>query len=210
MIKTFSIIAIVLLGFSCSNSETPEKQEFTSQKTTNKGANIVEPNDEIENEEASELNTKAIEYVGKGNYKTAQNLLLKAIQLEPNNAVILNNLGLTEMEIGEFDKTVDYFNRAYTVSEKKYIQAMSNLALLYYRSGKHELAIEQSIFVLGQNPSTSVSLSTNFTLAITFADSGKCKKAQEYYIKLKGFENIKSFNVQMINLEQKIENCFLK
>lgn len=62
-----------------------------------------------------ELSEKAIEYIEKDSLQKAEDLLGKALKLEPNNlhnTMLLSNLGLIQKRMGQYTKALESYNLA--------------------------------------------------------------------------------------------------
>ncbi len=73
------------------------------------------------------------------NYTAALTSLLKANELDPDNAEILNNLGMAYYFKGEEDLAIKHLHKALEIN-KNNSDAKINLASIHYRNGKITLA----------------------------------------------------------------------
>lgn len=81
-------------------------------------------------------------YLAQGNNPAALNELLKADQLDSNNAAIKNNLGLVYYVRGKLDVAEKYFREALVIN-KKFSDAANNLGRLLIDRRKFKLALRE-------------------------------------------------------------------
>ena len=67
------------------------------------------------------------------NYIEAKKLLKEAINIEPNNTSVLNNLGTACSELGEIKSSIEYYKKAIEIDPKN-ANAHYSLGLILYRS----------------------------------------------------------------------------
>ena len=89
---------------------------------------------------------KGTAYLNKGMLDEAIAEYKKAIEINPNDAMAHNNLGLAYLglvylDIGMYDKAIAEFKKAIKVSPE-YADADNNLAVAYYYKGEYSLAIK--------------------------------------------------------------------
>ena len=107
-----------------------------------------------------------------GNFVKAKDLLIKADLIQPDNLVILNNLGTAFKEMGEIQKGISYYERVIKI-KPDHINAQYNLALSFYQLKKYN---EAKKFLLN-----TVNLQPNFALAFI--------NLANVYVELKDYEN---------------------
>lgn len=75
----------------------------------------------------------------KGRYQDALNLYLKALTLEPENAVLYNDIGIVYEQLGQPSRAEQYYLRILK-NDRDYLPAYSNLAYLYLGQNQFEKA----------------------------------------------------------------------
>lgn len=94
-----------------------------------------------------------------GNPRAAAPAFQRALQAFPQSDILLNNLGLVQLELGRLDLALDYLQQATTINPQN-DQAHLNLGLAYYRLAQFANAVE----------SWERALNLNSTLEGTVAD----------------------------------------
>ena len=82
----------------------------------------------------------------------------KALESFPNSDIILNNLGLVQIELGRLDLALDYLGRAIGINPSN-DQAHLNLGLVHYRLSDYDKAISEWETALNLNPSLDATVS---------------------------------------------------
>jgi len=77
----------------------------------------------------------------KMNLDEAEKLLLKAVQIEPNNAFIVDSLGWLYHQKGDFKKAKEVLEKAVQLKNNESI-IMEHLADVYSKLGLHDLALK--------------------------------------------------------------------
>jgi len=95
---------------------------------------------EKQRKQATAYRELAEAYMGEEQYTLALRELLKAEKLHPNNALILNDLGLVYMMKGRMDLSVEHFKRAIAI-KPDYAQAVNNLATALLKQEEWDEAI---------------------------------------------------------------------
>ena len=131
-------------------------------------------------ENASKLNSQAIEFASKGDYKEAIACLKKAITLENDNALLWFNLGVTYRDCGDFVMANQSLEKAYDLDDGNDDEIIETLALVNFNAGLIEEAIEcckSGLYVNSQN-----SHLWN-TLGVIFFNQDKYEMASEFFEK---------------------------
>lgn len=196
---------MLLLTLSCSNSTN---KGYTIEEEEGKEAFVVEYNQAFESPVANKLNSSALDDLKSGNLLKAKKLFLKALKIEPNNPVLLNNIGLVERDLGNINASIEYFKKSFSASEYSYIQAVANLAMTFYQIENYKEAIATAQFVLDRNPNKITYMSTLLTLSLSYAESGECSLAEAALQELKQKIEHDEFKLQIEQLEVKIFDCY--
>jgi len=92
-------------------------------------------------EEVTKLITQAINFKQEGDLISAELNLKKALKIEPDNFIILNNLGNIYSTKNELKKAKIFFSRAINIKED-YSNAIFNLALINEEMGNKTIAVK--------------------------------------------------------------------
>jgi len=90
---------------------------------------------------AEQFRSNAYQNQQKGNFKGALELYAKALEVNPNSAVILNDLGVLYEQLGIFDRSESYYLDALK-AEADYLPPYMNLAYLYWGQGNIAQAVD--------------------------------------------------------------------
>ncbi|MEG2336439.1 MAG: tetratricopeptide repeat protein [Bacteroidales bacterium] len=83
------------------------------------------------------LNASAL-YIAQGNYDEAQKVLDQANGIEPNNAKILNNMGVVSLAKGDFENAKSHFGNAKNSGST---EACSNIGIIFIKEGQYSEAV---------------------------------------------------------------------
>ena len=70
--------------------------------------------------------------IKKKDYQKGKELLEKAIFIEPNNAEVLNDLGLLDFNLNNFNKSIEYFKKAISINPN-FSLAINNLGNVFLK-----------------------------------------------------------------------------
>jgi Flp pilus assembly protein TadD len=88
------------------------------------------------------LNVLGLVWMEKGNWLSARNAFLHAIELDPTNAYPLNNLGLILLRSEKFDEAIPYLEKAANLRpDLAFVH--NNLGICYERQGKVAMARDE-------------------------------------------------------------------
>lgn len=97
---------------------------------------------DIKKQQSEQLLTLGTQQIVKGNYTKAQSQLSDAENLDPENPVIKNNLGLVFFVKNDLSKSENYFKTALALNPK-YSDARNNLARVYIELTRYDDAIKE-------------------------------------------------------------------
>ena len=97
----------------------------------------------------SEIN-KAVEFVKNEDYKSAEEIYLKALELNPDNHIILSFLGFLYITTKDYSKAEEYFEKGYKLSQDKSI--LSGLALSKFLLQKFKECVPLYIQLISEEP----------------------------------------------------------
>ncbi len=169
---------------------------------------IVIVDDEFKSEKASALNEKGVDYGKKGYSKKANELLLEALKIEPDNPTILNNLGLVNGHLKNPKKSISYFQQSLSVSDSTYLSAGTNLSLEYYNIGEYQKGIEIANFVLKNTKNKYQEVGARIHKSFCLAGKGECGKTKAELKIIKTYaEEFDNLEYQIEIIENKLNNC---
>ncbi len=144
---------------------------------------------------------------------TTSNLYEKALELDPNNADILNNLGVLHQIDNDLQKAKECYEKALTLNPS-HADALNNLGALYKAKNDLQKAEECYEKTLELNPSHADALSN---LGAIYKARGDLQKAEVYYTKAIGLDPnhldaLSNLGVihQLNNDLQKAQECHLR
>ena len=97
--------------------------------------------EEINTREVAKLITQALNFKQEGDLISAELNLKKALKIEPDNFIVLNNIGNIHSTKNELKKAKDFFTRAINIKHN-YSNAIFNLALTNEEMGNNSKAVE--------------------------------------------------------------------
>jgi Tfp pilus assembly protein PilF len=120
-------------------------------------------------------------YLAQGQYPQAMTELMKAEQLDPENALILNNVGLAYFVRGKMNVAETKFRQAIK-SKSDYSDAKNNLARVLLDSGRTDEAVKLLQSVEGdltyQFPEKTMA-----NLGMAYFNMGQYKKAEDQFLR---------------------------
>ena len=96
---------------------------------------------EIDIEKVTKLITQALNSKQLGDLTSAESDLKKALKIQPENFIVLNNLGNIYSAKNELKKAKDFFSKAINIKQD-YSNAIFNLALINEEMGNKKVAVE--------------------------------------------------------------------
>jgi len=96
---------------------------------------------EIDIEKVTKLITQALNSKQVGDLTSAESDLKKALKIQPENFIVLNNLGNIYSAKNELKKAKDFFSKAINIKQD-YSNAIFNLALINEEMGNKKVAVE--------------------------------------------------------------------
>lgn len=100
-----------------------------------------------------QLSEKAVEAIEKDSLHQAEELLLKALKLEPKNAknaLLFSNLGLVQRRLGQYDKALDSYSYALNLAPTA-VPILLDRAAIYMEMGKTDRAYADYCQVLDED-----------------------------------------------------------
>lgn len=120
--------------------------------------------------------------IGAGDYDLAEQVLLRAVKIDPEDAAIWLKLGQTQAALGpkSESRAIRSLRKAASIEPKtkSTVQANASLGALYQESGLYEFARESYLKAIAQDPEH---MGSKLALASLDAREGKMVKANEAY-----------------------------
>lgn len=135
----FRLVIPLFVIAACWNNPD-EDAVLTIEPTEVGGVRTIVQVKEFENKEAYHLFQVGRQLERRDRYDLAKRKYHQALKIDPKNPIILNAMGLADMSLNNFDSAETSFKKAIQINPE-YFDAMNNLGLLYYYSGKYESGI---------------------------------------------------------------------
>lgn len=197
-----ALLFIFLLSFTnCEKIVEKKKDVNSKQHKTISGSYF-------ENEEANILNSKGVEFSREGYFRKGREAFLEANKLEPNNPTILSNLGLNSFMLRNYDIAIEYYQRAYEISDSTYHVAAINLGVTYYYKEEFDKGIEITDYVINNTDDVSVLSSAYVHRALNYIGKDECKNAKSdlKYIK-NHYGKVENMDYHIKDLTDKLKAC---
>jgi tetratricopeptide (TPR) repeat protein len=148
------------------------------------------------NDKVVELNRKSIKLAQNGDLKKAEMLILKALEIEPNNYVLIANYGNITSNLTE---SIKLMNKSYKLSDSTYHTAGSNLSRLYAFNKEYNKGVDIATFIIQNSNNDLVSYTAYFHRIQNNLGLNKCEEA------IKDFDTIKRKFNKIENSERHIK-----
>jgi len=205
MKKSFCFLFFVIF-FACKDTK-----KVTN--TVNDSEQIIHYNKDFQfaSEEADRLNEEAINSGRNGANEKAKELLLKALKIEPNNPITLNNLGIVYEQLKKYKQAISYFERSLKVSDSTYLTAGIGLTSNYYRISEYQKGIDLANYMIEKSKEKRVSIPASVHKAFCLISLGQCKKAKDELAFVKNniaeMDNLQEY---INSVEFQLKNCTQK
>lgn len=94
---------------------------------------------------------RGVRHIWAGDDVAAERDLVKALQLDPDNAEAHDDIGVIYAKRQEYARAIDHFTRTVTI-DPTYLKGFHNLGMAYYLSGRDSLALLSVEQALALNP----------------------------------------------------------
>lgn len=173
MARKIIYLACISFLFACNNSETEDTGSA-------KNLLIHHNRPEIKSEECILIFDSATAYADIGDFVTAQKLLFKCNEIEPNNGTILNTIGASYFALKDSTEALKYFFTAIAADSLK-PEAYASAGCLLEMQGKFTEAV--SILKKGyakSNTDQFTHYNICLNLAVTYLSLDSCSQAKKY------------------------------
>lgn len=144
-------------------------------------ANSEDLNIEVQvssNGKVVELNQKSIKSAQNGDLKEAGMLMLEALQIEPNNFVLIANYA-NIITNSDLTKSIKLMNKSYKLSDSTYHTAGSSLSKLYVFNKEYNKGVDIATFVIQNSNNNLHSYSAYFHRIQNYLGLNKCVRARQ-------------------------------
>lgn len=157
---------------------TTSKQPVSKPETTpTEKIQETKPQKVIDTEKRDQYLYSARGYELRGAYQNAFNTYIMALELDPDNPVILNNLSGVSIQLGKLEQAIEYADKALKL-RPFYISAMINKAIALTKVGQKTEAEQLLLQALSREPKNPIVLNN---LAIFYESNHLFDRARQYY-----------------------------
>ncbi|MDX1830136.1 MAG: tetratricopeptide repeat protein [Lutibacter sp.] len=157
----------------------------------------------------NELNNQGIDFARKKKFDKAREKFIQSLSLEPNDPVILNNLGNIEYQEKKFEKAIEYFEKSLISSDSLYISAGINLGKTYSLIGEKEKSELLFKAIIAKTNIDFLKGICYFELTRKHLDYGEVKKAKLSFSNAKSIlKNYQDFEIELNDLETRINHYY--
>ena len=200
----FIILFLVLT--SCKNEK---KSEGNNNLKKDKGnIDLYIANEKFESKEADKFNSEGIELGKRSEYKKAEIMFLKALENEPNNPTILNNLGNVKKFQNEYAESIKYYEKSLLASDSLYLNSALNIGIVTYKIKNYDKSLKLLEYVISESNNLKLIEIAYYNLVLVHLAQNECDKAKT---ELKKSEQILENNFQFVEqyeyLKSEIKNC---
>jgi len=136
-----------------------------------------------------------------GNYQEANQILDKAIEVEPENPLAHYNIGNNYKDLELNSAAIAHYNLAKKYSENT-SNIRNNLGIVLEREGRLDEALENYIFILNDDPGNAKAL---LNIATIYRKQGKLNKAKEFNKKAHVYNSDKDIEKYLFSNQGAIE-----
>lgn len=203
--KYLQIAFLILLCLSCNDTSKKLNIYYNEGLTEN---DFIIGNYTFKNREAERLNNLGIQEIKKSEIREAEKYFIQAYRLEPDNPVILTNLGNIYLKVGTAKMAIEYYQEALVSSDSTYFSAATNLGRVYCRNKQFEEAKQILDYIISITDDSRLIAIAEYTLATVYIETKECNKANYLYLKTKdSFDEYPDFKSNLDTLEEDIKNC---
>lgn len=212
-ILTFSLLLFVLL-YSCkSDIKVPRtiisEEPLIEYSRMNGSVRFYHSKFDKFTDTLNQLNNLAMDLALEHDYKEARKHFLRALKINPNNVVLLNNIGNLEKNDKNYIKAIRYYKESFTKSDSLYFIAAMNLGQTYSKIGSNRTAEKTLRYVIKNTDIDFVKGITFYYLADNYLKYGNVDKGKNALTKagllLKGY---KGFDKELNELSEKLESYY--
>ena len=157
-----------------ATNRASQAREFLQKGETQKAVDLYKDAVEANPKDPAMLMNLALALERKGDFPAEEEILAKAIAIEPNLSVAHNQLGVLHLQSGKIEKAEKEFKIAISLNPH-YAQAQNNLGTLYGQQGNDKEAERMFRQAIGSNPGYGQAF---VNLAATLASQSRFTEAE--------------------------------
>ncbi len=215
-LKFVLLLLLLIPVYSCKEDVTSNDSEAldvieVEKRTDKEDVDIFIGSDLFENGEAERLNNLGIEFAKKEEFRKAEEKFIAAYRIEPNNPIVLNNLGNIYREIGTNKMALEYYSESFNASDSTYFLAGYNLGIAYCNEGEYEKSLDILEYIIDDTDDAYKKMLAEYVIVRVYISQNECAKAEKLYNKIKGdLDNYPQFKENRELLELKMKDCIQK
>lgn len=130
------------------------------------------------------------------------------MKIDPDNSTIINDLGLSEMRLFNYDRASEFFRKAISIDSNLYA-AYNNLGLNFYYDEKYKEAVEILKSVKIDSTDYLERRANYYHLFMTYTKLVSCDSAYHYYNLINEFASNEIYlqSVEAFRQNEFIKNC---
>ncbi len=163
---------------NAGEEETQPVQKEKTQQAKVSAAKVEKP--KVDTSEKDAYLYMARNYELKKDYSNALSSYKKALNIEPKNYRIMNNIAYIFLQLNSFEEAMDYLQMAINV-KNDYVPALINMGIVHARLGRPSEAEGYLSRAVILEPYNKHAL---FNIAFFYEGHGNYDRAQDYYLRL--------------------------
>lgn len=154
------------------------------------------------------LNAMGLKAARNGDIDRARTYFQQALKIEPNNPSIINNIGLLQFNIGNLDSAAYYCELSLLQSDSTYINAASNLGLIYFRRQDYDKCITIAEYIEHNSHDGFLIGIAKLNQAMALNEQSRCLEARVAFQKANSLLlDHDGTRKQVQAVEQAVSNC---
>lgn len=210
VILIFAFASLAISGLSCSGNkaEADDTQHLLTVDERTKSLQHYQQRMTFSNKKAKEFCNNGIALLEKGDNASAKRLLLKALALEPENAIVLTSLGHASYATQNYGDALEYYNRSHIMYDPENLNAGVHLGRSYYLNGEYQKCIIISKYTASHTEDEKSYYMSNYNLTKALIKVGKCDEAKKSFKDTKPAINMfKDLSSRIHVLEHELRSC---
>ena len=183
-----------------------ENQVITEKRKDGEGIRTVAYPKKFKNEESFAIYLKALKCLREDDYKCTKDYLKKALKIDPNNPIIIKDLGIAETRLYNYESASLLLQRAIELDSNLYL-AYSSLGLTYYYDDQFRKGIQVLKLVPADSTNRIERTSLYYHFFMNYTKLYECDSALHYYNLINEFATNEIFLENVANFR---ENEFKK
>lgn len=200
------IIIISILFISCNKQRKFIKiNDNPYIEYSKEGYDVIIYISDFRLNKGNKLNSEGIDFARNENFEKAREKFVQALTIEPNDPIILNNLGNLEYNDHKFEKAIEYLEKSLIYSDSLYVTAGINLGKTYSLIGEKEKSELLFNSILTKTDIDFLKGLCYFELTRKHLDYGEIQKAKLSLLNANSIlTNYEDFEIELNELETRI------